>query len=218
MREQRGDQRARHQLGDPSAARGLAVQRAPVVALHEADRWDRAASARAGGSRSAGRSCGRRHRASRRCRPRTRRATATARCPCRVPDGEVGRISSAASTRAPSARAIVGGGVGGSVVDDDDLVDEADALDQVAAHGGDDLADRGLLVPRGKADRHDGARPSPARATRQVRSRTHGGIVEVCGATWEWPSSNARGAWWCPGGTVSLHETRSSRAAEGQAL
>ena len=38
VREQRRDDRPGHELGDPPAAGGLAVQRAAVVALHEADR------------------------------------------------------------------------------------------------------------------------------------------------------------------------------------
>ena len=37
VREQRGEQRPGHELGDPPATGGLAVERPPVVALHEPD-------------------------------------------------------------------------------------------------------------------------------------------------------------------------------------
>ena len=51
----------------------------------------------------------------------------------------------------------LGGGVGGAVVDDEDLVDEGDVLHQGAPDRGDRLPDGGLLVPGRDAHRDDGA-------------------------------------------------------------
>ena len=119
-----------------------------------------------------------------------RRATATARCPCPSPTaGRAGsrRLRGPGLPRPRDLRRRVGG----PVVDDDHLVDEADLLDQMLADGGDDRADRGLLVPRGKTHRHDRAGLRPHERL-EVQSRTHGGMVEVSGRLGNGPVAGMR--------------------------
>ena len=149
----------RHELGDAPAARRRAVERTrgstpftnTDVGVGEQRRDEPVDEVGRG-------SCAGRRRASRRCRRRTRRATSTARCPCPIPGpARAARRSSATHAGALPGRGL-GGGVGRAVVDHDDLVDERRVLDQVAAHGGDDLADGRRLVAGREAHRDRGAR------------------------------------------------------------
>ena len=85
-----------------------------------------------------------------------------------------------------------GGVVVRVVVDDEDLVDEANVVDELAPNARDDVADRGLFVARRKADRHRPAglrvgkgtgielgvveRPQGIRERQSTRDKLAGGI------------------------------------------
>ena len=117
-------------------------------------------------------SSGGRRRASRGGRRRRRAATSTTRCPCPTrarPRGGLGDPPRPVRRR----DAPLGGGVGGAVVEDDDLVDEA-GRHQLRLHFAHDGRDRRVLVPGGEAHRDR----VPERGASPRRDRPdHGGSL-----------------------------------------
>ena len=205
---------------------GLAVERAPVEALHERDVGLGEERAEQPGHEVRRRSCGCRRRPSRGGRPPRRRATSTSRCPCRSPGPVSGSTSSTATTRAPShaATSAVASVEPSSM--HDDLVDEGDRLHEGAPDGGHDVADGGLLVPGREAhrDREALARPWPRRA--RPASKSWRPAPGQTGSSATAPSVGPPGPHpgltqlaRAPGGPceTSGATTRSSRAAEGRA-
>ena len=152
LREQRRQQRPGDELGDAAAARGLAVERPAVVALHEPV----SGSARSGSSRPVTKWA-----------PKLRRSASSQqmRSPSAaysdfhiaLPLPEPGRGSGEHVLDGKDPGAFAGGGLGGgvgrAVVDHDDLVDEPHFLDEVTADRRHDVADRRLLVAGRQADR-----------------------------------------------------------------
>ena len=147
--------RPRHELGDaPAAGRPRRAAGAGSSPSRTRSSGSVSSGCEQPGHEVRRRSCGCRRRASRRCRRRTRTATSTARCPCPIPAGSSGRTSSTASTRAPSQRGGLGGGVGRAVVHHHDLVDERRrARRGCGAPSATIVADGGLLVAGREAHR-----------------------------------------------------------------
>ena len=150
--EQRRDHRTGHELGDPATTRRLAVQRAAVVALHEADRGIGEQRLQQPGDEvgtevpDVG------------VEPADDVAAAGVQgLPQRVALARAGRQLGQDLGDGEDGGALpgghLGGGVGRPVVDDHHLVDERGVLDQVAADRRHDLADGRLLVARRQADR-----------------------------------------------------------------
>ena len=221
------------QLGDATAAGGLTVERPAVVPLRRTRCRGRSRADRAARSRSAARSCGCRRRASRRGRRSLRAATSTSRCPCPGPGPVLGEhVVDAQHAGAFPCRGL-GGGVGGAVVDDHDLVDERNRLHERAADGGDDVADGGLLVAGREADRDPQALLGLAAASaREVVGRSNvrgrgasardgrtGGVAtaQSVGGLARDPRAGFRFGTPARRPSNMAGFTRSSRAAEGRA-
>ena len=156
---------------------------------------------------------------------RTRTATSTARCPCPMPGGSSGRISATARTRAPSQRGDLGGGVGGPVVDRRRPRRRAATcstrLRRTVATIWPTVASS-LRAGRQTETERSAARLASARASAsgssapRMRCRVGRPIGHPRGhRAWSTSGSAAQ-----PGGgpCYRLRRTRSSRAAEGQAL
>ena len=176
--EEHREQRTGDQLGDAAAAGGLTVERPPVVPLHERDVGVGDERSEQPGHEVRRRSCGCRRRASRRCRRSRRAATSTSRCPCPSRAAVSGSTSSTPRTPGALPGRGLGGGVGGAVVDDDDLVHEGDRLHEGPPDGGDDVADGGLLVAGRQAHRDPQSLARPC-----GRARSSGSKSEACRGT-----------------------------------
>jgi hypothetical protein len=157
VREQRREQRPRHQLRDPPPADGLAVERSTVVALHVAD---------GGVHEHRGHEPGDEVRAEVPhvgVEPADDVAFARVeRQPERVPLAGARRYVGEDRVDGEHDRAFgprdLGGGVGRPVVHHHHFVDESRFLDEVLAHRCDDWSDRRLLVAGGETHRDHGAR------------------------------------------------------------
>jgi hypothetical protein len=153
--EQQGEHRSGDQLGDAPSTPGLAVDGSLVEALHEVDGGVDQDRAEQTGHE-----------------PGVEVAQIGIDPHDDVASGRVQRLPQRAALAVPppvlgehlgghhhpgaGGRRHFLGAIGGVVVDHHDLVDEAQALDEPAADGGDDRADGRLLVAGGEAHRHRG--------------------------------------------------------------